>query len=79
MFAMQYVAIYERSRHDLEFHDPYPYGIGHREFPVDHIARITDPARDRPVFFVRGSRPPPIPGFVLAPRAPSVFELVRTR
>ncbi len=77
MFTMQYVARFERNDRDLELHDPYPYGVGHREFPVDHVERIRDPRRDKPVYFVLASSPPPLPGFHLAVRARDVYELVR--
>jgi hypothetical protein len=77
MFTLQHVFRREEGgRRDMELHDPYPYGVGHREFPSDHIARILDPMRDRPVYFVLSSPPPAIAGFHLVPRTRDVSELV---
>lgn len=77
IFAMQWVGRYERGGYDLEIHDPYPYGSGKREFPVDHLERIVDPNRTVRVFFQGGSRPPEIPGYRVQTVSNEIVEVVK--
>lgn len=77
IFAMQWVGRYERGGYDLEIHDPYPYGSGKREFPIDHLERIVDPNRTVRVFFQGGSRPPEIPGYRVVTVSNEIVEVVK--
>jgi hypothetical protein len=61
-YALEYVTRVEGGRSDLTVYESYPYGAGHREFPVDYIRMIEDPSRRRPVFFL-DTQPPPRAGW----------------
>lgn len=76
-YAIQYVGRFERGTHDLEVYEPMPYGVGHWEFPIDYVERITDPRRTMPVFFQGASEPPVIPGYVPVRRTPELVEMVK--
>lgn len=76
-YAIQFVGRFERGTHDLEVYEPKPYGVGHWEFPVDYVERITDPHRTVPVFFQGDIEAPVIPGYTPVRRTPQLVEMVR--